>query len=115
MGSNIFNLMGVLGLSGLVAPGGLPVDPGLVNQDLPVMVLVAVACLPVFLIGHAIERWEGIVLLAFYGLYTAALICEAQGREQTLQLVTTAAWVLGPLAVVAYGATFVRQLRRQAV
>jgi cation:H+ antiporter len=114
VGSNIFNLMGVLGLSGLVAPGGLPVDPGLVNQDLPVMVLVAVACLPVFLIGHAIERWEGIVLLAFYGLYTAALICEAQGREQTLQLVTTAAWVLGPLAVVAYGATLVRQLRRQA-
>jgi cation:H+ antiporter len=111
VGSNLFNLMCVLGLTGLVTPGGIPVGAEAVAQDLPVMVLVAVACLPVFLIGHAIERWEGIVLLAFYGLYTAALICEAQGREQGLQLVTTAAWVLGPLAVAAYGATLVRQLR----
>ena len=113
VGSNIFNLMGVLGLSGLVAPGGLPVGPEMVNQDIPVMVLVAVACLPVFLIGHAIERWEGGVLLAFYVLYTAALVCEAQGREQGLQLVTTAAWVLGPLAGAAYLATLVPQLRRR--
>ncbi len=113
VGSNLFNLMCVLGLTGLVTPGGIPVGAEAVAQDLPVMVLVAVACLPVFLIGHVIERWEGMVLLAFYGLYTAALICEAQGREQGLQLVTTAAWVLGPLAVVAYGATLVRQLRHR--
>ena len=113
VGSNLFNLMCVLGITGLVTPGGVPVGAEAVAQDLPVMVLVAVACLPVFLIGHAIERWEGMVLLAFYGLYTTALICEAQGREQGLQLVTTAAWVLGPLAVAAYGATLVRQLRRR--
>ena len=113
VGSNLFNLMCVLGLTGLVTPGGIPVGAEAVAQDLPVMVLVAVACLPVFLIGHAIERWEGVVLLAFYGLYTAALICEAQGREQGLQLVATAAWVLGPLAVAAYLATLVRQLRHR--
>ena len=113
VGSNLFNLMSVLGFTGLFTPGGIPVGAEAIAQDLPVMVLVAVACLPVFLIGHAIERWEGMVLLAFYGLYTAALICEAQGREQGLQLVATAAWVLGPLAVAAYGATLVRQLRRR--
>jgi cation:H+ antiporter len=113
VGSNLFNLMCVLGLTGLVTPGGIPVGAEAVAQDLPVMVLVAVACLPVFLIGHAIERWEGLVLLAFYGLYTTALVCEAQGRDQTLELVTTAAWVLGPLAVAAYVATLVRQLRRR--
>jgi len=114
VGSNLFNLMGVLGLAGLITPGGIPIGAEAVAQDLPVMVLVAVACLPVFLIGHAIERWEGVVLLAFYGLYTTALICEAQGREQTLQLVTQAAWVLGPLAVTAYVVTLVRQLRVRA-
>ncbi|MFM8415349.1 MAG: sodium:calcium antiporter, partial [Planctomycetota bacterium] len=114
VGSNLFNLMCVLGLTGIAAPGGVPVGPEAVTQDLPVMVLVAVACLPVFLIGHAIERWEGVVLVAFYGLYTAALICEAQGREQGLQLVTTIAWVLGPLAVAAYVATLASQLRRRA-
>ncbi len=114
VGSNLFNLMCVLGISGVAVPGGIPVGGEAITQDIPVMVLVAVACLPVFLIGHAIERWEGGVLLAFYVLYTAALICEAQGRDQTLQLVTTAAWVLGPLAVVAYLATLVRQLRRRS-
>jgi cation:H+ antiporter len=113
VGSNLFNLMCVLGISGVAAPGGIPIGGEAITQDIPVMVLVAVACLPVFLIGHAIERWEGGVLLAFYVLYTAALICEAQGRDQGLQLVTTAAWVLGPLAVAAYLATLVRQLRRR--
>jgi cation:H+ antiporter len=113
VGSNIFNLMCVLGLTGLLTPGGIPVGAEALAQDLPVMVLVALACLPVVLIGHAIERWEGVVLLAFYGLYTAALICEAQGREQMLQVITTAAWVLGPLTVAAYAATLVRQLRRR--
>jgi cation:H+ antiporter len=113
VGSNLFNLMSVLGLTGLLTPGGIPVGAEAVAQDLPVMVLVAFACLPLFLIGRAIERWEGMVLVAFYGLYTAALVCEAQGRDQTLGLVTTAAWVLGPLAVAAYGATLVRQLRRR--
>jgi cation:H+ antiporter len=113
VGSNLFNLMSVLGLTGLITPGGVPVGAEVVAQDLPVMVLVALACLPVFLIGHAIERWEGMVLLAFYGLYTAALVCEAQGREQGLARVTTAAWVLGSLAVAAYVATLLRQPRRR--
>ncbi|MFM7136854.1 MAG: calcium/sodium antiporter [Planctomycetota bacterium] len=113
VGSNIFNLLGVLGLSGLVSGGGLPVGTEMISQDLPVMVLVAAACLPVFLIGHAIERWEGGVLLAFYGLFTAALICEAQGREQGLQVVTSVAWVLGPLAVAGYAATLIWQFGRR--
>lgn len=112
VGSNLFNLMGVLGLSGLVSGNGLPVGPEMIAQDLPVMVLVAVACLPVFLIGHAIDRWEGVVLLAFYCLYTTALVCEAQGRVEGLVWVTRIAWVLGPLAVVAYLATLVRHVGR---
>ena len=102
VGSNLFNLMCVLGITGLTAPGGIPIEAEAINQDLPVMVLVALACLPVFLIGHAIERWEGFVLLSFYGLYTAALICEAQGLDAPLGIITSLAWVLGPLAVTGY-------------
>jgi hypothetical protein len=52
------------------------------------------------------------VLLVFYCLYTAALVREAQGGTAGLAWVTRAAWVLGPLAVAAYLATLVRQLRR---
>jgi cation:H+ antiporter len=102
VGSNLFNLMCVLGVTGLAAPGGIPVDAEAIQQDIPVMVLVALACLPVFLIGHAIERWEGLVLLAFYVLYTAALICEAQHLTEPLGWIALAAWVIGPLAVAGY-------------
>ncbi|MDA0254346.1 MAG: calcium/sodium antiporter [Planctomycetota bacterium] len=111
VGSNLFNLMCVLGFTGLLAPTGIPVGAEAIEQDLPVMVLVAVACLPVFLIGHTIERWEGCVLLAFYGLYTSALVCEAQGRADTLAVISTIAWVLGPLAVAAYVGSLLRQVR----
>ncbi len=114
VGSNLFNLMGVLGLTGLLAPGGIPVEGEAIHQDIPVMVLVALACLPVFLIGHAIERWEGFVLLAFYVLYTAALICEAQGLDGGLAVITTAAWILGPLAVAGYVWSLARARRRPA-
>jgi cation:H+ antiporter len=111
VGSNLFNLMCVLGFTGLLAPAGIPVGTEAIQQDLPVMVLVAVACLPVFLIGHTIERWEGLVLLAFYGLYTSALVCEVQGRLDTLATISTIAWILGPLAVAAYVGSLVRQVR----
>lgn len=111
VGSNLFNLMCVLGVTGLLSPGGIPVDGEAIHQDLPVMVLVALACLPVFLIGHAIERWEGFVLLGFYFLYTAALFCEAKGLGEGLAAIVTAAWILGPLAVGGYIWSLVRARR----
>ena len=80
VGSNLFNIMCVLGFTSLASPTGLPVEAEAITQDLPVMVLVALACLPVFLIGHTIERWEGLLLLGFYGLYASALIFEAQAN-----------------------------------
>lgn len=103
VGSNIFNLMCVLGVTSIAAPNGIPIDAEAIHQDLPVMVLVALACLPVFLIGHSIERWEGAVLLTFYVLYIGALICEAQGRDGSLAWIVTLAWIIGSLAVAGYG------------
>ncbi len=102
VGSNLFNLMCVLGVTSLVGPDGIPVSDTAISQDLPVMVLVAIACLPVFLVGYAIERWEACFLLAFYVLYVAFLLAQAQGHDATLRLLTMIAWVLGPVAVAVY-------------
>jgi cation:H+ antiporter len=104
-------MMCVLGLTGIVTPGGIPVGEEAITQDLPVMVLVALACLPVFFISHSIERWEGFVLLGFYGLYTTALICEAQHQTDMLRLVTQIAWVAGPLTVAGYSWSILQQVR----
>lgn len=81
VGSNIFNILAVLGISAIVAPGGLPVAPSLLAFDLPVMVAVAVACLPIFFTGHLIARWEGVLFLAYYAAYSTYLILDASGHD----------------------------------
>lgn len=77
IGSNIFNLLIVLGASALIAPSGLPVGRGVLTFDLPVMVAVATVALPLFFSGYVIARWEGAVLLVFYAAYVSWLGLDA--------------------------------------
>lgn len=81
VGSNIYNVLAILGLSALVTPGGLRVAPSLLTFDLPVMVAVAVACLPIFLTGWSIARLEAAVFLGFYASYAAFLVLAAQRHD----------------------------------
>jgi cation:H+ antiporter len=92
VGSNIFNILSVLGLSAVVAPSTLTVSPAVLAFDLPVMVAVAVACLPVFFTGNLIARWEGGLFLAYYAAYTAYLILLATRHD-----------ALGPFSAVMGG------------
>lgn len=77
VGSNLFNILAILGLSALAAPGGIEVAAQALRFDLPVMVAVSVACLPVFFTGQRIARWEGALFLGYYAAYTAYLILGA--------------------------------------
>jgi cation:H+ antiporter len=79
VGSNTFNILGCLGLSGLVSGDmGLVMAPSLLAFDIWVMLAVALACLPVFMTGHEIARWEGGVFLGYYVAYVAYLILASQ-------------------------------------
>lgn len=80
VGSCIFNILSVVGISASVAPVDLAVAPAMLAFDLPVMVAVAVACLPVFFTGNRIDRWEGGLFLALYSAYTLYLILKAGGH-----------------------------------
>ena len=73
VGSNIFNLLAVLGLTSLVAPDGVPVPAPALAFDLPVMIAVAFACLPIFFTGFRVARWEGWLFLTYYALYVLYL------------------------------------------
>ena len=77
VGSNLFNILGVLGVSAVVAPTTLTVSPAALAFDIPVMVAVAVACLPVFFTGNLIARWEGLLFLGCYLAYVGYLILQA--------------------------------------
>jgi cation:H+ antiporter len=83
VGSCVFNMLGVLGLGGLAAafsPGllGLPVPDSVLHFDLWVMLAALAACLPIFLTGREVARWEGALFLLYYAAYTAYLILAAQ-------------------------------------
>ena len=67
LGSNIYNILGIGGVTALIAPTTIP--PEIVRFDLPVMVAVSVALLAMAYTGRVISRAEGGVLAAAYVLY----------------------------------------------
>lgn len=79
VGSNIFNVLAVLGISALVADG-LAVAPGLLTFDIPVVIGISLICLPVFMIGSSITRLEGGIFVAYYVLYTTWLGLDASSH-----------------------------------
>ena len=80
VGSNIFNLLCVLGLASMVSPQAINVAANALAFDFPVMIAVAVACLPIFFAGYRINRWEGLLFLAYYVVYTLYLVLSSAGR-----------------------------------
>ncbi|WP_028240256.1 calcium/sodium antiporter [Stutzerimonas azotifigens] len=80
VGSNIFNLLCVLGLAALVSPQPIPVAANALAFDFPVMIAVAIACLPIFFTGYSIARWEGLLFVAYYVAYTTYLVMASTGR-----------------------------------
>lgn len=82
VGSNTFNILGCVGLSGLASgAAGLGIAPSVLSFDLWVMLAVALACLPVFMSGREIARWEGGVFVGYYAAYVAYLILAAQQHD----------------------------------
>ncbi len=113
VGSNIFNLLAVLGCAALLAPGGVHVARQALVFDLPVMLAAAFACLPVFFTGHTIARWEGVLFLGYYAVYCAFLFLAAT-QHPALPLLSAA--MLGlviPLTVATLAVGARRELRRR--
>lgn len=100
VGSNIFNIMAVLGLSSAVAADGISVPQAAFRFDIPVMTAVAVACLPIFFTGHLIARWEGALFFGYYIAYTTYLILTAVESEMTRGFEVVMIWFVIPLTVI---------------
>ncbi len=103
VGSNIFNLLSVLGLSSIVSPAGIPVSEGALSFDFPIMIAAAIACLPVFYIGYSISRSRGIMFLGYYIAYTVYLILDAQQHPGTTQIKVALLYFVIPLTVLTLG------------
>lgn len=110
VGSNILNILGVLGLSAVVASEGVPVSPAALRFDLPFMLVVSFACLPIFASGHRIDRWEGALFLAYYAAYLGWVIRDAAGHGATPVMGGILVVFVLPLALVTLAIVGMREM-----
>jgi cation:H+ antiporter len=115
VGSNTFNILGCLGISGLVSGDlGLVMAPSLMAFDIWVMLAVALACLPVFMTGREIARWEGGVFLGYYVAYVAYLILAAQQHDALGTFSTAMMSFVVPLTVITLVVVMLRKPAAQS-
>lgn len=111
VGSNIANILVILGVTGTLSPDAVRVAPGLLNFDIPVMIAVALACLPIFLTGRLIGRWEGFLFLGYYVAYTAYLFLDAAGHDALDAYSRIMLGFVLPITVLTLAFTTYRALR----
>jgi cation:H+ antiporter len=111
VGSNIFNILGVLGISAGISGSGIAVAPDALSFDIPVMAAVAFACLPIFFAGKGIARWEGAVFLGYYVAYTAYLILHGSQHAALATFSHAMLYYVVPLTVLTLLVTTTRAIR----
>ncbi|WP_255727600.1 calcium/sodium antiporter [Nesterenkonia sp. DZ6] len=100
VGSNIFNIGAVLGITAIIAPDGVEVASAAVNFDLPVMIAVALVLLPLAFTAQAIGRWEGLVLVALYSAYVVYLVLYAAGHSALQPFSSAMLWFVLPITAL---------------
>ena len=111
LGSNIFNILAVLGVAGIVSPSGIEVSEALIKFDIPVAIAVAVACLPIFYSGRRIDRWEGFLFLFYYVIYTVYLILNATQAEALPTYINAMLWFVLPISIITLAIVSVQEKR----
>jgi len=111
IGSNIFNIVNVLGLTALLAPGGVPVPEPALRFDIPVMIAVTLACLPIFFAGHRIARWEGGLFVSYYAIYVLFLVLQAEKHAVLPALNRAMMFFVIPLTVATFAVVAWRRVR----
>jgi cation:H+ antiporter len=79
VGSNIFNLLSVAPVMVLVSGKSVTIPRSSLGVDLPVMLVAAIATLPLLLTQYRLSRWEGGLLLIGYAAYVAFIFFQAAG------------------------------------
>lgn len=112
VGSCIFNILGIVGMAGLVAPDGISIAPSVTRFDLPVAIAACVACLPIFFTGHKISRWEGSLFMGYFLAYTSYLVMEARDHDALPMFSLMMMWFVAPLTLITLLIFFYRALRK---
>ncbi len=100
VGSNIFNILVVLGTAGILTPTGVEISGSAINLDIPIMIAVAIACLPIFFTDNLISRWEGIFFWLYYVIYTLFLFLKSTEQESLPIFNAVMLWFVLPITFV---------------
>lgn len=109
VGSNLFNILAVLGITATVSPTSMAISDGAISLDIPVMIAVAIACLPIFWNGYALQRWEGWIFLVYYAAYIVWLVLDSGDHGVREEYAVALLGFVIPLTVL----TFVVIARRE--
>lgn len=115
VGSNLFNILVVLGFTSIIAPTGIAVSEQALHFDLKVMVAVVALCLPLFYTGLRVSRLEGAILTIYYVFYTFYHVLNATGYPGLPTVITGFLWTTVPLVLVLFFMASIDFVRTRAV
>jgi cation:H+ antiporter len=111
IGSNLFNIMLVLGMTSVVSSNGVAVQQAALRLDIPVMIGATLVLLPICWNGFQIRRWEGFVLVGFYVLYVLYLLLDANDHSATT-VAGPAVFLVASLSVLGFSVAGYQGWRR---
>lgn len=112
VGSNIFNMLVVVGACAIIKSFDL--DRNILKRDFPVNIVANVVLLGAMLLGSAISRFDGIMMLLLMIAYITWLVVNAlKNREEssdnikTISPILSVVYIIGGLAAVIFGGDLV--------
>ncbi len=112
VGSNIFNMLMVVGMCALIKP--FPLDKTILKRDFPVNIVAGGILLAMMFMGSAIGVVDGVILLVFMASYITWLVVSAIKNRvssdeeiKTLSPIMSVIFIIGGLAAVVFGGDLV--------
>ncbi len=99
LGSNLYNVLLTLGLTLIIAPNVLDVSAKAISLDLPFMVAVSIACIPIFIAGFNLTRMDGFIFLFYYLSYLTYLVLDAVSSTFVPTIELAMLWIIVPATV----------------
>ena len=111
VGSCIFNLGAVMGLTAAISPEGVPVTDGASTFDIPVMVVVTMTLLPIAYTGRRVAKREAWLLVGYYLAYTAYLLLDSTGHDALPHFSSVMLAFVIPITALTLGLLVVQETR----
>jgi cation:H+ antiporter len=109
VGSNLYNLLLVLGGGAAASPRGITAPATAIAFDLPVMLGVTIACIPIFFTGRMVDRWEGAVFVVYFVAYTSYVLLVAAGHEAVPLFRDALIFFVLPMSAITLALSFFRK------